>query len=130
MESQKIINLLGNIPNQPFKFWTKIWFEINDDSRGTCNNNSQIKFKTSSLCDFSDAYILVSGTMTIQNTGTAAAPNNRKNIYMIKICAPFTHSISEISNTQIDSTKEIDVIMPRYNLIEYSDDYSKTSGTL
>ena len=61
MEYQKIINLLDNTTNQPSKFRTKNWVEINDDSRGTYNTNSQIKFKTSrlnsSLCDYSDEYI-------------------------------------------------------------------------
>ena len=56
----------------------------------------------SSLCDYSDAYILVSGTITVENTGTAAVPNNRKNI-IIKNCAPFTDYISEINNTQIEN---------------------------
>ena len=69
MEYQKIINLLDNTPNQPSKFRTKNWVEINDDARGTYNTNSQIKFKTSmlksSLCDYSDADILVSGTIAI-----------------------------------------------------------------
>ena len=62
MEHQKIINLLGNTPNQPTKFRTKNWVEVNDESRRTYNSNSQIKFKTSmlrsSLCDYSDAYIV------------------------------------------------------------------------
>ena len=69
MESQKIINLLENAPNQPTKFRTKRWVEINDKSHGTYNINSQFKFKTSilrsSLCDYNDAYILVSGTITV-----------------------------------------------------------------
>ena len=69
MEYQNIINLLDNTPNQPTKFRTKNWVEINDDSRGIYNTNSQIKIKTStirsSLCDYSDAYILVSGSITI-----------------------------------------------------------------
>ena len=73
MEYQKIINLLDNTPNQPSKFGTKKWVEINDDARGTYNKDSQIKFKTSmlksSLCDYSDAYILVSGTITIDGAG-------------------------------------------------------------
>ena len=60
MEYEEIINLLDNTPNQPSKFRTKNWIEINDDSRETYNTNSQIKFKTSmlksSLCDYSDAY--------------------------------------------------------------------------
>ena len=64
-----MINFLDNTPNQPSKFRTKSWVEINDDTRGTYNTNSQIKFKTSilksSLCDYSDAYILVIGTITV-----------------------------------------------------------------
>ena len=127
------MHLLDNAPNQPSKFRTKNWVKINDDSRRTNRTNSQIKFKTSrlksSLCDYSDAYILVSGTITVSNTGTAAVPNNRKNI-IIKNCASFTVCISEINSTQIDNAKEIDVAMPIHNLIEYSDNYSKTSGIL
>ena len=61
-----MINLLCNTPTKPSKFRTNNWFEVIDDARGTYNKNSQIKFKTSSLksslCDFSDAYILVSRT--------------------------------------------------------------------
>ena len=62
----------------------------------------------SSLCDYSDAYTLVSGTITVPNTAAAANPNNRKNI-VIKNCAPFTNCISEINNTQIDNAKDIDI---------------------
>ena len=73
--------MLNNASNQPCKFRTKNWLEINDESRGTYKVNSQIKFKTtmlkSSLCDYSDAYILVKENITVNNTGTAAAPNNR-----------------------------------------------------
>ena len=74
MEYQKIANLLNdNKSNQPSKFRTKNWVEINDESRGTYNVSSQIKFKTtilkSSLCDYSDAYILVKGTFTIAGAG-------------------------------------------------------------
>ena len=70
MEYQKITNLLDNASNQPSKFRTKSWVKINDESRGVYNVNSQIKFKTtmqkSGLCDFSDAYILVKGTIRTQ----------------------------------------------------------------
>ena len=73
MKYQKIINLLDNKPNQPTKFRTKNWAKINDGSNGMYNTNSQIKFKTlmlrSSLCDYSDAYILVCGTITITGAG-------------------------------------------------------------
>ena len=93
MEYQKIINLLDNRLNQSTKYRTKYWVEINDDSRGTYNTNIQIKFKTSmlrsSLCDNSDACILVSGTIIVPNTGTVANTSNIKNI-IIKNCAPFT----------------------------------------
>ena len=83
----------------------------------------------SSSCDYSDAYILVSGTITVPNTGIAANPNNRKNT-IIKNCTPITACISEINNTQTDNAKDIDMVMPMYNLTEYSDSYSKTSGSL
>ena len=94
--------MLDNTPNQPSKFGTKRWVEVNDESSGTYNVNSQIKFKTSmlksSLCDYSDAYIFVKSTITVPNTAAAeAAANNRKNI-IIKNYAPFTNCISEISN--------------------------------
>ena len=65
MEYQKIVNLIDDAPNQPSKFKTRNWVEINGESRGTCSVNSQIKFKTtmlkSSFFDYSDAYILVKG---------------------------------------------------------------------
>ena len=76
MEYQKIENLIEDTPNQPSKFRTRNWVEINDESRGTYNVNSQIKFKTtmlkSSLCDYSDAYILLKGTITINGRGADA----------------------------------------------------------
>ena len=64
----------------------------------------------SSLYDYNDAYILGSGTITVENTGAAAAANNGDNI-IIKNCAPFTDCITEINNTQIDNAKDIDVVM-------------------
>ena len=77
MEYQKIANLIDDTPNQPSKFRTKNWIEVSDESRGAYNVNSQIKFKTtmlkSSLCDYSDAYILVKGTITITGAGDDAA---------------------------------------------------------
>ena len=83
------------------------------------------------LCDYSDAYILVKGNITVNNTaaeGAAATNTNKKVIF--ENCAPFTNCVSKISNAQIDDTEYIDIVMPMYNLIEYSDDYSKTSGSL
>ena len=136
MEYQKTANLIDdNTLNQPSKFRTRNWVEKNDESRGAYNVYSQIKFKTtmlkSSLCDYSDAYSLVKGTISVNNTaaqGAAANNNNKKVIY--KNCAPFTNCISEINNTQIDNAKDIDIVRPMYNLIEYSDNYEKRTGSL
>ena len=87
----------------------------------------------SSLCDYSDAYILVKGTITINGAGADAAASQadkRDKGVAFKNCAPFTNCISEISNTQVDNAKNIDIVMPMYNLIEYSDNHAKTTGSL
>ena len=130
MEYQKAINLLDNTPTRLPKFKTKNWVKISDESRGTYNANSQITFKTtmikSSLCDYSDAYILVKGTKTVDYTSAAGAVANNTNKKLIfKNCAPFPNCIREINNTQVDNARVIDVVMPMHNLIEYSDNYSK-----
>ena len=139
MEYQKMTNLLDNeaapnASNEPSKFIKKNWVEINDESRGIHNSNNHIKFKATvlkfSLCDYSDAYILVKRTIAVNNTETDAAPNNRTKKVIFKNCASFNNCISEINNTQIDNAKDIDIVMPMYNLIEYSDNYLKTSGSL
>ena len=131
MEYQKIANLIDGTSKQLSKFRTRNWVEIKDESRGAYDVNSQIKLKTtllkSSLCDYSDAYILVKGAITVGNT---AAANNVNKKVIFKNCAPFTNCISEINNTQIDNAKYIDIVMPMYNLIEYSDNYEETSGSL
>ena len=119
MEYQKIANLIDdNTLNQPSKFRIRNWVEINDELRGAYNVNSQIKFKTtmlkSSLCDYSDAYILVKGTITVSNTaaqGAAANNTNKKVIFK-------------------NNAKYIDIAMSMYNVIEYSDNYAKTTGSL
>ena len=83
MESQKITKLLDNVSNQPSKFRTKNWVEINDSTRGAYSPNTQIRFKTtmprSSLCDYSDAYILVKGNISVNNTAAADANANNTN---------------------------------------------------
>ena len=121
MEYQKIANLINNASDQPSKFRTKNWVEINDESRGTYNVNSQIKFKTtmlkSSLCDYSDGFILVKGTITINGIGADAATgraDEREKGVAFKNCAPFTNCISEINNTQVDNAKDIDIVMLMY----------------
>ena len=100
--------------------------KVNDQSCWTCKVNRQIKFKTSmlrsSLCDYSDAYILVSATITVPNiAGPGAAANSRTNV-IIKNCAPFTNCAREINNSQMNNVKDID--------IDYRDNYSKTYGSL
>ena len=130
MEYQKMTNLLNDKSNKPSKFRTRNWVEINDDIRGAYSPNKQIRFKTamlrSSLCDYSDAYILVKGNISVNNTAAAGAAKK----VLFKNCAPFTNCISKINNNQIDNAEYIDIVMPMYNLIEYSDNYSKTSGSL
>ena len=137
MKYKKIANLIDDTSNKPSKFRTKNCVEIIDESRGTYNVNSQIKFKTtmlkSSLCDFSEAYIFVKGRITITGAGDDAAARQAEKIdkgVAFKNCAPFINCISEINNTQVDNAKDIDIVMPMYNLIEYSDNYAKTSGSL
>ena len=83
-----------------------------------------------SLRDYSDAYILVKGTVTIPNTRTVAAPNNKIKKVLFRNCAPFTGCISKAQNEKVDDSKDIDVVMPMYNLIEFSDNYSKISGRI
>ena len=149
MEYQKITNLLNDESNQPSKFRTRNWVEINDESKGNYTSND-IKFTTtmlrSNLCGYGDAYILVKGTITITgNVGPEPNPNaprtaaqllaarqtdERDKGVIFKNCVPFTKCISRINNTDIDNSQDIDIVMPMYNLIEHSDNYSKTSGSL
>ena len=84
----------------------------------------------SSLCDYGDAFIRVRGNISVNNTAAAdAAANNTNKKLIFKNCSPFTKCISESNNTNVDDAKDIDIVMPMYNLIEYSDNYSKNSGS-
>ena len=125
MEYQKIINLLVNISDQVPRFVTKNWVETYDQSGGTCNTNKEIRFKTpilrSDLCDFNDAYIIVTGKSTVTN------PNN--NAYDKKISlkdnAPFFSCILKINNTLIENAEDLHVVIPLYNLLKYNKSYRK-----
>ena len=124
MEYQKIANLLDSASNKPSKFRTRNWVEINDDIRGAYSPNKQIRFKTailrSSLCDYSDAYILFKGNITVNNNaGAGAAANNINKKVIFKNCTPFSNCVSKINNTQIDNVEYIDIVMPMNNLIQY-----------
>ena len=132
-----MINLLDNTANQPSKFRTRNWLEIDDESRGKYESSS-VKFKTlmirSDLYGYSDAYILVSGTINITKAGdddnAKKKTDERNKGVVFKNCALFTNCISRINNGQINNAEYIDVVMPMYNLIEHSDNYLKTSGSL
>ena len=141
-------NLLNDESNQPSKFRTRNWVEINDESRGTYTSDdikSKIAMPRSNLYDYADAYILVKGTKTITgNAGPEPDPDaprtaaqllavrqtdERDKGVIFKNCAPFTKCISRIKNTDID-TAQYRIIMLMYYLIGFSDNYAKTSGTL
>ena len=139
MEYQKIASLLQSTSDNlerefRTKFRTRNWVEINEDSRGTYTN-ADIEFKStmlkSNLCDYADAHIF--GRIAITGTGDDAAArqlHERNKGVTFKNCAPCTKCISRINNTDIDNAQDIDIVMPMYNLIEYSDNYSATSGSL
>ena len=117
MEYWKIIFFLDNAPNQPFKFRIENWVEINHDGCERYDTNSQAKFKPPtlkpSLCDYSDPQTHV----TIGNMQTSAAPNDRNKKLIFKNFAPFTDCTSEINYRPGDNAKDIDVVMPMYDLI-------------
>ena len=127
METEKIINLLNGSDNENSTFATKTWYIIDNESNGNYSHENTIKFLTksieSSLCDCSEAYILV--TWNINVTGADA---NAKVAF--KNCAPFLNCRAEINDTFVDYANFINIKMPIYNLIEYSDNYSDTSGSL
>ena len=128
--------MLDSTSKQPYKFRIRNWVEINDQSRGTYSG-SDIKFKSamlrSYLCDYADGYILVKRTITITFEGDNDAVKGLDEGIKGATCknyAPFTKCISRINNTDIDTAQDIDIVMPMYNVIGYSDNYSKTSGSL
>ena len=127
METQKTVNLLNGTDNDNSKFATKKWYIIDSESNGNYSQNDEIKFLTrsieSSLYDYSDAYILVTTNIT-------TTPNNAATQVVFKNCAPFEKCRTEINKTFVDETDFINITMPMYSLIEYSDNYSSTSGSL
>ena len=127
----------NNLSNQLYRFRTKNWVEINDESKELYSANSDIRFKTtllrSNLCNYADAYTLVKGTITITGAGAdadARQADERDKSVIFKNCAPFTKRISRINGTDINNAQDIDIVMPIYNLIDYSDNYLKTTGSL
>ena len=133
MEYQKITNLLGTTLDEVPRFITKKWVEVHDQSGSADDRykpNKQIRFKTSmlrsDLCDYSDAYIVVKGTVTVTRPNSVLYDKK----LAFKNNAPFTSCISKIKNTFIDNAKDLDIVIPMYNLLEYSKNYGKTTGSL
>ena len=115
METQKILNLLNSSENEYSKFATKKWYIVDSESIGNYSQNDETKFLTrsieSSLCDYSDAYILVTGNITV-------TPNNAATQVIFKNCAPFEKCKTEINETFIDEANFINITMPMYNLTD------------
>ena len=119
------------------RFITKKWVEVHDQSGSADDRykpNKQIRFKTSmlrsDLCDFSDAYIVVKGDITLTKTNGRGIIDIRNRFLAFKNNAPFTNCISKINNVLIDNAEDLDIVMPMYNLLEYSKNYSKTTESL
>ena len=133
MEYDKINNLLlseDNESEQLSKFVTREYFRVNSLSN-TYNENKSIRFKTpvlrSNLCDYSDAYILINGIITVAGNN----PRDRENSSVIlKNNAPFVTCITRINGEFIEDADDLDIVMPMYNLLEYSRNYRKTIGSL
>ena len=146
METQKIVNLLNGSDNEYAKFATKKWYVIDSESSGNHLHPDSIKSLTksieSSLCNYSDACILFTGNITVTRTIAVPAgspsgtepqrkpPLTEATQVVFKNCAPFKKCSTEIDGTLVDETDFINITMPMYNLIEYSDNYSDTSGRL
>ena len=123
--------MLNDTSNKPSTLRIKNFVAINDDIRDAYSLNKQIRFKTAMLrtrlCDYSDAYVLVKGNITVNNTADAVlAANNINKKVTFKNCAPFTNCINKRNNTQTDNAEYIDIVMRMYNVIEYL----RTSGSL
>ena len=131
MDTQNIPNSLGDVDNESSKFTTRKQYVINDQNNtvyGKGNeDNRTVKSETmvikSNPCDYSDAYILVTGDIT-------ATGGNADTRVAFKNCAPFTKCITHINDEHVDNADNLDIVMPMYNLTEYSDNYLDTSGSL
>ena len=131
MEAQKIVNLLNDSDNKYSKIATRKWYIINDQNNGQYGrgneNDSAIKFATKiikpNLCDYSDAYILVTGDIKVTNIAADTK-------VAFKNCASFTRCVTHINDEHIETAKNLDITMSMYNLIEYSDNYNDSSGSL
>ena len=132
IEFEKVANFLDTTSDDKDlpRFFTKKWVEVYDQSGGNYNVNKEIRIKTSmlrsDLCDYSDAYIVVKGDITVTEPDNA----KRNKSVAFKNNAPFINCISKINGIKIDNAEDLDVVMPMYNLLEYSKNYKKTTGSL
>ena len=133
MEYDKINNLLlseDNEREQLSKFVTTEYVKVNSLSN-TYNENKSIRFKTpmlrSNLCNYSDAYILVNGTITVAGNSQRDRQNRP---LILKNNAPFISCITRINGELIEDADDLDIVMTMYNLLEYSKNYRKTIGSL
>ena len=134
MDFEKVANFLdttSDVYHQDLpRFVTKKWIEVYDQSEKNYNPNKEIRIKTSMLrshlCGFSDAYIVVRGTVIVTNPDDA----KRNKVVAFKNNAPFINCISKINGIKINNAENLDVVMPMYNLFEYSKNYRKTAGSL
>ena len=140
MEYDKVNNLLLSEDNESeklSKFVTREYVRVNSLSN-TYNENKSIRFKTpmlrSNLCDYSDAYILVKGTITVTAPGVNNNANNirdkRNRPVILKNNAPFVSCITRINGESIENADDLNIVMSMYNLLEYSKKYRKTIGSL
>ena len=135
MEYDKINNLLDSESENLSKFVTRQYVKLNSLSN-TYNENKSIRFKTpmlrSDLCDYSGVYILVKGTVTVNGVVNGVENEilriNRPLI--LKNNAPFVSCMTKINNEFIEDADDLDIVMPMYNLLEYSKNYRKTIGSL
>ena len=133
MEFQKVANFLDTTfdDKELPRFVTKKWIEVYDQSEKNYSPNKEIRIKTSmlrsDLCDFSDAYIVVEGDITLEGDNDA---NKRNKNLAFKNNAPFINCISKINGVKIDNAEDLDVVMPMYNWLEYSKNYRKTTRNL
>ena len=134
MGYNKITNLLGKLDKDEIpKFTTIKYIEIFDQSNGTYNKNKDIRFKTNQLRndlrDFNDAYIVETG----KATATAPDPNddniNYDRTIALKNSAPFFNCVLKINNQLIEDAQDLDIVMPMYNLLHYSKNFRKTTGS-
>ena len=131
MESQKIVNLLDHKDEDNPRFETRKWYIVNDHNNGKYGQGddvrSTVKFDTEIvrpfLCDYFDAYILVTGTIKVQNGNDATR-------VAIKNCHPFTRATFKLNNEQVVTADNLDLIMNLYNILEYSDNYADTTASL